>query len=250
MNRYKLVISYDGTDYHGWQSQPNRPSIMHALQKSFALVFKKKISLFGASRTDAGVHALGQVATIATDLTLDPSKLQSVWNNALPHDIVIRSVVHDNAFNPFVHVDKKIYYYHLFLKRPLSFTHRFGTYFPRKLDIDKLRKSLQCFVGTHDFRSFATGNEREDTVRVLTEASIFRLNRFDCYRIHISGQRFLKYMVRRIVGACLKVASTDLPVDSLRDALAQKNAQQQFPTAPAKGLMLYKVIYKKRLNDE
>ncbi|HEB41881.1 MAG TPA: tRNA pseudouridine(38-40) synthase TruA, partial [Candidatus Dependentiae bacterium] len=117
MNRYKLVIAYDGTDYCGWQEQKDKPSITSVLKKTFNSVFGKEISIVGASRTDAGVHALGQVALGRTDLVAIPAeRLQRAWNNVLPAHIVIRSL--DQAvpsFHPFYNVEQKTYHYHFFL---------------------------------------------------------------------------------------------------------------------------------------
>src|SRR5260221_4370762 len=210
MNVYKLVIAYDGTDYFGWQDQPEKPSIAASLNKAFAKVFKSEIKVLGASRTDAGVHALGQVARIKTDLAITPEKLKWAWNNALPADIAIRSLeLVEDSFNPFCNVAQKIYHYHFFVERPLPFVQRYGYFYPYKIDFDILKESLQFFVGTHDFCAFKSSEDtRENTVRTIDAITIDYLPRYKAYRITVKGQKFLRHMIRRIVGASLAVASS------------------------------------------
>src|SRR5579863_8405368 len=116
---YKLVVSYDGSVYSGWQAQTEKPSVAQAMNNVFKRVFKKEVKVLGASRTDAGVHALGQVVRIKTDLDISPDTLRWAWNNGLPEDIAIRSLeLVNDSFNPFCNVEQKTYYYHFFLERP------------------------------------------------------------------------------------------------------------------------------------
>jgi len=120
-HRYKFIVSYDGTDYCGWQEQKKKPSITAVLKETFNSAFSKKISIVGASRTDAGVHALGQVVLGRTDLAIPTERLQCAWNNVLPAHIVIRSL--DQAvpsFHPFYNVEQKTYHYHFFFKPPIA----------------------------------------------------------------------------------------------------------------------------------
>lgn len=246
MKRYKLIIAYDGTDYHGWQVQPGLTTIAGTLQDRFYNAFQMSCQLMGASRTDAGVHALGQIAECRTAFDLEPEKLRLAWNNVLPADIVIHSLEHaEETFSLFKQVDTKIYYYHFFLERPLPFVQRYGWFYWHPVDLDKLYKALQIFVGTHDFRSFCTGNEKANTIRRINSASIEHFRRFNFYRIVITGPSFLRYMIRRIVGASLEIASrADLPIKTLTEALEKRDPRQLLPTAHAKGLLLYKIIYK------
>ena len=191
---------------------------------------------------------MGQVAECRTELDLDPEQLIFAWNNALPLDISIRSLerVDTSDFHPHKNVDYKIYYYHVFLERPLPFVQRYGYFFHYPITTTTLHKALQIFVGTHDFRSFCTGDEMgKDTIRTIDMASVEYFKRFNFYRIAIKGQSFLRYMIRRIVGACLEVVSRpDLSITALEEALAKKDPQQILPNAPAKGLLLYKIVYK------
>jgi len=247
MQKYKIVVAYDGTDYCGWQKQKSVPTVAQRLEDTFRTVFEKSISIVGVSRTDAGVHALGQVASFRSDFAIPQEKMFSAWNNMLPPDIVIRDlqkIPQDESIHQYV--EQKTYYYHFFTKRPLPFVQRYGWYYRYPIDIKKLQKALNVFVGTHDFRSFCTGDEHEDTVRTIDTISLEYFARFNAYRIMVKGPRFLRYMIRRIVGAAIEVASRDnLPINYLQEVLDEKDPEQTLPNAPAKGLLLYKIRYGK-----
>lgn len=246
MNHYKLVIAYDGTNYYGWQEQRDKPSITQELKKTFTAVFGKKISIIGASRTDAGVHALGQIALCRTDLSLSASRIVSAWNNALPCDIVIRSLQEvQSQFHPYFGVKQKTYYYHFFLKRSLPFLSRYGWYYPYPINSAILKKALHFFVGTHDFTSFCSSSDiRKNRIRTIDMINLTHLNRFDMYRITIKGQKFLQHMIRRVVGASIAIASiNNKSLDTLQEVMHAKNANHAFPNAPAKGLLLRNIIY-------
>lgn len=248
MQKYKIVVAYDGTDYYGWQKQNDErhlPTVCQALEDSFYAVFKQRVSIFGVSRTDAGVHAFGQVAQFCTDIQIDPQRMLAAWTNKLPSDISIRSLDPvERDFNLHHNIIHKIYQYHFFVARPLPIPQRFGLFYRFPVDIAKLQDALQVFVGTHDFRSYCTGDEREDTVRTIFSATVAEVEP-GCYRIEFCGPKFLRYMIRRIVGACLYVASRpDVDVSYLRIVLDEKNPEQIVPNAPAKGLILQSILYK------
>jgi tRNA pseudouridine38-40 synthase len=247
MNIYKLIIAYDGSDYYGWQDQPEKPSVAAALNHAFTTVFKTEMKVLGASRTDAGVHAMGQVARIKTDLNISADKLKWAWNNALSPDITIRSLeLVDESFNPFCDVSQKIYYYHFFVERPMPFIQRYGCYYPYKIDFDLLRAALQFFVGTHDFCSFKSSEDtRADTVRTIDSIDLTYIAKYKVYRITVKGQKFLRHMIRRIVGASLSVASKQHnSLEFLQRVMAACDPRHTLPNAPAKGLLLHKIIYK------
>lgn len=245
MRYYKIIVAYDGTDYAGWQVQPDHISIAQQLQNTFSEVFKRPLILYGVSRTDAGVHALGQVATFKTDLNISSEAMHKAWQARLPLDIAIRSLeLVEPGYNPHAHILHKTYWYHFFQERPLPFFQRYGWYVRYPVNIEKLQECLQVFVGTHDFRSFCTGDEHEDTVRTIHAITVSWAPEYHAYRIAVQGPKFLRYMIRRIVGAAIFVASKPhLSVDTLIQALAEKNPEQTLPKAPAKGLMLYEVVY-------
>ncbi len=249
MNRYKLTIAYDGTELLGWQEQADQlPTVMAALREHFRRTFHQPLEyLVGASRTDAGVHALGQVARIKIPFEPDMQTLRWAWNNSLPSSILIRRIDPvEQTFHPQHNVQSKTYFYHFFTgQRPLPFFARYGWFVPGAVDIDLLRELLQVFVGTHDFRSFCTGAELTGkTVRTVNTISVSYLERFGMYRIQVEGPSFVRYMIRRLVGAAMTVATdTHASAADIERALAQKDPQQHFLTAPAHGLMLASIVY-------
>ena len=248
MNRYKLIIAYDGTRYHGWQAQKELPSVAGTMQDSFKKIFKREVIVRGASRTDAGVHALGQVAIAKTDLTIDAEQLKYAWNNRLPADIIIRSIQRvDENDNIYANITAKTYYYHFFLERPLPFVQNYGWYIHNPVGIEKLKAGLQIFVGTHDFRSFCSSEDtRENTIRTIHSIRVEQFKKWGIYRIVVHGPAFLRHMIRRIAGAALTVAyRQDLPISTLKEALEEKNPVQILPNAPPHGLLLYKIKYGK-----
>jgi tRNA pseudouridine38-40 synthase len=256
--RYCIRIAYDGTLYHGWQAQPGYKTVAGTLQKTFEKVFGRSVSILGASRTDTGVHAFDQVAMFACDLSIRPEALLQAWNNKLPDSIVIRSLEPVGPhWNPHVDVHAKTYWYHLFTQRPLPFVEKHGWFYRYPFDQEKLKDCLKIFEGTHDFRSFCSleesefENAKKDTVRRIDRADLEYSEQFSCPRVAIVGPRFLRYMVRRIVGACVDVAARkDVPVDYLVEILAARNPEHTLPKAPAKGLMLASIEYKKGEHDE
>jgi pseudouridylate synthase I len=249
MQKYKMIVSYDGTDYFGWQRQPeNVPTICGQIEKTLAHVFHKKIALSGASRTDCGVHALGQTVSFSLDFDIKPEKILYALNSNLPEDIFIRKLEPvSQEFNVYKNVELKIYYYHFFTSRPLPFVQRYGYFYKHPIDFDKLERALNVFVGEHDFRSFCSGDERENTVRYIKTIYLEYVNKYNAYRIVVEGPKFLRYMIRRIVGAAIQVASQDaMDINYLKNALQEKNPEQPLlPNAPPKGLLLYKIKYSK-----
>lgn len=245
MNYYKLIIAYDGTNYQGWQEQKDVSTIVNVLIKTFKHAFHCDLTIIGASRTDAGVHSLGQTALVKSELNLQAEQLKTIWNKRLPADIVITLLEKvDSTFHPMVKVKEKTYHYDFFLDRPLPFIQRFGLYFYWKVDIDKLRECLNIFVGTQDFRSFCSGDEMKTTIRTINEINLQYLVDLNVYRITIKGKSFLKYMIRRIVGASLEVASRkEVRVDYLKKVLKEKDPNQTLLNASPKGLILYKIDY-------
>jgi len=247
VQKYKIVVAYDGTDFHGWQVQPNETTIVGTLQNSFLQSFGKTVSILGASRTDAGVHAIGQVALCKTEFGLEPEQLKYAWNNALPKSIVIRSLERaGDDFYPFAYVVSKTYYYHIFLQRPLPFVARYGWFwkFIDRVDWQKFETAMQLFVGTHDFRSLCKNEEGESTIRAIDSIGVKTIKRFGTVRVEIKGKGFLRYQIRRIIGAALDVASKpELSVKLIKQKLKNTSDQQEFTRADACGLCLRKIVY-------
>lgn len=250
MSIYKLIVAYDGTDFHGWQEQAQDQTISSVLQKSFAHIFQHKISIVGASRTDSGVHALGQVAKIKTDLDLSPDILIKAWNNSLPKSILIRKLEKiDNSFHPQSNVLQKIYYYNLFTKRPLPFFARYGWYirYMQDLDLDKFYKNLKLYEGEHDFTSFCKieKGEIKNTIRKIDSVDLEKFSKQGLIRITIKGKSFLRFQIRRMIGYALDVSrQDDLDINYLKDILLKPDKQQKLFKADACGLILSKIIYK------
>ncbi|MBI2353224.1 tRNA pseudouridine(38-40) synthase TruA [Candidatus Dependentiae bacterium] len=245
MTCYRIVVAYDGTSYHGWQAQPDVTTISQVLSDTFFSVFSQPILLHGASRTDAGVHALGQVAIVRCPVLIPVEKVMRAWNHALPNDILIKDVrLLDQLIHPHDGVVQKTYMYHFFVSRPSPFVQRYGWYYRKPVDIDLLQKALNIFVGTHDFRSFCTGDDLIDTVRTIDSIQVEFLKEYEAYRISLKGRSFLRYMVRRIVGASLEVASKrNMTLIDLNRILKNRNPCHTLPNSPAKGLLLYQIDY-------
>lgn len=247
MPTYRLLIAYDGTAYHGWQKQPKLPSIEGTLEAVFHRVFKVQPTILGASRTDAGVHSLGQVVRLKTGLVLNPKKLMFAFNNRLPSDILIRQIdlVPDN-YSPHLGVVKKIYYYHIFTQRPMPYAARYGWYYPHSIDIALFKQALALFVGMHDFRSFCSVEDtHEDMVRSIESIEVTYLKRFNAYRVTVVGEKFLRHMIRRIVGAAVTAATEEsrYTQEDLKTVLHNKNPHHTLPNAPGQGLVLSRIIY-------
>lgn len=249
MHKYKIIVAYDGTDFHGWQIQPKDVSIASTLARVFQKTFGEAIIVTGASRTDAGVHAFGQTAHFSTSITIDPELIRTAWNAALPSSIIVRSIeLVGNDFHACFNVEQKTYYYHLFLKRPLPFVARFGWYyrFIRFVDLAKFEQGLQIFVGTHDFTALCKLEPDKSPIRTVDSITVEYIKPWGMLRVVVKGKSFLRYQIRRIVGYSLDVARRpELPVNYLEDVLKSKNAQQTLLQADGMGLCLRKIVYKR-----
>lgn len=245
MNVYRIVVAYDGTDYQGWQYQPNATTISGTLMQAFRTVFFQEANILGASRTDAGVHALDQVAIVRTIIDIDSQTMLRAWSKAIPSDIVIKEIQKlSQLVHPHDGVMVKTYAYHFFIQRPSPIYQRFGWFIYKPINLDILRSALSLFVGTHDFRSFCTGMDLIDTVRTIDSIKLCFVPEWNAYKIEVKGKSFLRYMVRRIVGACLTVAlDLDMNIEDLQKVLNLKNPCHTLPNAPAKGLILEKIEY-------
>ncbi len=248
MQKFKIVISYDGTSYQGWQSQPHKKTVADCLCQAFHKVFGQSITLLGTSRTDSGVHALRQVATFKTDLNLDLNQIVRGWNNILPDDILIRSIEKvPETFNPLLNVSQKIYYYNIFLSQPLPFFARYGWFYDFIGDVDwkKFEKALQLFIGKHDFRSFCkVEDDDRSTIRTIDAVSLRKISGWDMLQITIKGKSFLHFQIRRMVGYALDVARRkNLSLDYLQRILENPSPLQTLTRAEAKGLFLCRIIY-------
>jgi len=249
MYKYKIIIAYDGTDFHGWQIQPVDVSVTSTLTRIYKKIFGQDILIVGASRTDAGVHALGQVAHFSVALKMDTTKILTAWNASLPKSIVIRSIeLVDSTFHACFNVEQKTYYYHLFLQKPLPFVARFGWYyrFIRFVDLKKFEECLQIFIGEHDFTALCKLEPGKSPVRTIDAISVEYIRVWGMLRVTIKGKSFLRYQIRRIVGYSLDVARRpELSVHYLQEVLKSKNPEQTLLQADPIGLCLRKIVYKR-----
>ena len=244
MKRIKLTIAYDGTNYCGWQIQPNGITIEEVLNKALKKLTGEDICVIGASRTDSGVHAMGNVAVFDTETTIPAEKLAMALNQRLPEDIVVvKSEEVSPDFHPRYCDCSKTYEYHIINTRIPVPTKRLTNYFVSyDLDIDNMRKAASYLVGEHDFVSFCNvRTDVENTVRTI--ASIDILTSGDEITIRITGNGFLYNMVRIIVGTLIRVGRGFYEPEKVKEILEAKDRKAAGVTAPANGLMLVEIKY-------
>ena len=242
MHNYKLVISYDGTDYHGWQRQPDKKTIQGLLEETLARIVQKKVNIIGAGRTDAGVHALGQVASFKAEIGLKDEELHRALNSMLPGDIRIISLEKVNReFHARKMALSKTYVYRIFNSQLIPpFLHRYALYWPYPLDVKAMARAASLFEREADFSSFSS-NRTLNPVRKITFSQIAKRKQEIVYTVKASG--FLRYMVRTIVGTLLEIGKGKLAPEDIEEMFREKKRTPASPTAPAKGLFLLEVEY-------
>ncbi|EPP36565.1 tRNA pseudouridine synthase A [Chlamydia avium] len=247
MTRVVLLIAYQGTTYAGWQRQPNALSIQEVLETAVSQVIRKPLVITAAGRTDAGVHAYGQVAHFSQPDHPDfshPQKIKKILNAILPKDIVIRDVViTDTPFHSRFHASAKEYRYFLTrANKPLPWQRHFYYSPPHILRTDLMIQGAHYLIGTHDFASFANqGREYSSTIRTLFSLDI--LDEDDTVTIICKGNGFLYKMVRNIVGSLLDISKQKYPPEFLIEILNKKNRRHGPPAAPSYALSLYHTCY-------
>lgn len=244
MKRIKLTIAYDGTNYCGWQIQPNGITIEEILNKALSKMTGEEVFVIGASRTDSGVHAMGNVAVFDTETTIPTEKIAVALNQRLPDDIVItKSEEVALDFHPRYCDCSKTYEYHIINTRIPIPTKRLTNYFVSYvLDIDKMRQAASYLVGEHDFVSFCNvRTDVENTVRTITALDI--ITNGNEITIRITGNGFLYNMVRIIVGTLIRVGRGFYEPEKVKEILEAKDRKAAGVTAPAHGLMLVEIKY-------
>lgn len=244
MKRIKLTVAYDGTNYCGWQIQPNGITIEEVLNRALSKLTGEEIRIIGASRTDSGVHARGNVAVFDSDTSIPPERIAYALNQHLPEDIaVVRSEEVPADWHPRYCGCTKTYEYHILNAEVPDPTRRLTTYFVSyKLDIAKMQQAAEYLVGEHDFASFCNiHTDVEDTVRTIYELQVFKQE--DELTIRIRGNGFLYNMVRIIVGTLLRVGRGYYTPEQVKEILEAKDRQAAGVTAPPQGLMLVKIEY-------
>lgn len=245
MRRIKLTIAYDGTNYCGWQVQPNGITIEEVINKALKKLTGENIQVIGASRTDSGVHAMGNVAVFDTETTIPAEKIAMALNQRLPEDIVIvQSEEVPLDFHPRYCDCSKTYEYHIINTRIPMPTKRLTNYFVSyTLDIDKMRQAASYLIGEHDFVSFCNiRTDVENTVRTIQELDI--ITNGDEITIRITGNGFLYNMVRIIVGTLVRVGRGFYEPEKVKEILEARDRKAAGVTAPAHGLILTKIEYK------
>ncbi|MBZ5580433.1 MAG: tRNA pseudouridine(38-40) synthase TruA [Acidobacteriia bacterium] len=240
MRRIKIQVAYDGGGFHGWQVQPGLPTIQGLLERVIAEIESKPVPVAGSGRTDAGVHALGQVAAFSLENPIPPLNLKRAMNRLLPPTVRILTVdeVHPD-FHPRFAARAKTYEYRMAREEVCSpFEWPFVHHYPYPLDEERMSRLAAVFAGEHDFTAFAASDDRDDEgkskVRSIFASTLQRRGGHLIYRVRGSG--FLKHMVRNLVGTLIEAGKGNI-LDL--EALPEKSG----PTAPAKGLFLIDVEY-------
>lgn len=243
---YKMLLSYDGTRYGGWQVQLNSTSIQTLVQKALETALRHEIDLTGSGRTDAGVHAIGQVAHFRTK-EINPDKLLYSLNGLLPDDIRIKKIEKAaDDFHARYSAKGKIYHYHLHLDRIMNpFKRSYCFHVLEKIDLPLLINAAKHFIGTHDFTSFANeahkGSAAKDAVRTMQKLDI--MEEEGGIRLEFMADGFLYKMVRNIVGTLIDVAAGRISVEELPIIFTAKDRKKAGFSAPPQGLFLVKVLY-------
>lgn len=244
MKRVKLTVAYDGTNYHGWQVQPNGNTIEAELNRHLSELLQEDIRVIGASRTDAGVHALGNVAVFDTVARMPADKISYAMNTRLPADIRIQDSCQVAAdFHPRFCNTVKTYEYRILNRRfpdPTKRLYSFFYYYP--LDVEKMRAAAAYLVGEHDFQSFCTMKpETENTVRTIYALDIEKEG--DMLVLRVTGNGFLYNMVRIIAGTLLRAGGGFFPPEYMQTILEGKNRELAGETARPEGLTLVEIKY-------
>lgn len=239
MKRIMLWVAYDGTNYHGWQIQPGVDTIEGELNKALTQLMKEEIQVTGASRTDTGVHALGNLAVFDTGTNIPPKKVSYALNALLPEDIRIQqSCLVEGDFHPRKTATRKTYRYQIqtgefpnpLLQRYVHFTYH-------SLDIEKMKEASTYFLGEHDFKSFcAAGSTAETTVRRIYDLQVEKKQ--ELIEIKVTGNGFLYNMVRIIAGTLMEVGRGKIEPKEIKEIIKALDRTKAGPTAVAKGLTL------------
>lgn len=255
MRKIRLLLEYDGSAYHGWQVQKEGLTIQGILEEKVFQVAGAPSSIIGASRTDAGVHAFGQVAAFRTGSQLDAATITRALNAVLPQDIrVLAAAEAESSFHPREDALRKRYVYMIANQRvPSAFLYRYTWTVPQMLEMSLMEEASSVLIGKHDFAAFmGTGSDIKDPVREIYSLDIEKLAAVDfmtvCLKgtfikITIEANGFLRHMVRNIVGTLVEIGRARIPSFRMKEILDSRNRRQAGQTAPAKGLFLERIDY-------
>jgi tRNA pseudouridine38-40 synthase len=244
MPQYRLLLEYDGTDYHGWQLQPDARTLQGVLEAALATALRHPVRIAAAGRTDAGVHAMGQVVSFRSEHLVEPWELRKSLNALTPTDMAIREVaLVADGFDPRRHATARVYEYRLWNQAWRSaFWHRFTWHIPRALDLRAMRFGAAALAGRHDFSAFrASDCDSDSPVRTVVQSGFTEAEGLCVYRIEANA--FLKHMVRAIVGTLVEVGTGQRRPESVAEVLASRDRSRAGQTAPPQGLVLTAVRY-------
>lgn len=242
---FKLIIEYDGSSYHGWQRQKNRKTIQGEIEKAIMTITGKKIALTGSGRTDAGVHAFGQVANFYCDTEISPEVFQRGLNSLMPKDIIIKEC---NTVNEKFHArydaKTKTYQYRILNRTtPAAICRQYAWFIKKKLDLDAMQSAILHIIGTNDFKAFeGAGSPRSSTKRRVINTGLQQKEK-EYLIFEIEADGFLRFMVRNIVGTLLDVGLCKITPDDFKKILLSKDRNLAGATAPPHGLFLMNVKY-------
>lgn len=243
MNNIKLVIEYDGTNYDGWQQQKSGKTIHQTLNKAIVKVVNEEITLLGAGRTDAGTHAIGQVANFETQSNIPLFNLAQAINYYLPKDIVVKSAKKvPEKFHSRYSAKSKVYRYTILNSNTRSAIGRnYCHYYATDLDIEKMQKASKALIGKHDFSTFKSKSEVISSVRTIKKLEIKKKGEYLFFTIEADG--FLYKMVRAIVGTLLEVGRGKMTIGKFKETVKSGIRSKAGNTVPAHGLCLLRVKY-------
>lgn len=244
MRKLKILIEYEGTRYSGWQCQANGLAIQEVLQKTLKKITQEKKSVVASGRTDAGVHAEGQVAHFFTASRMNSREFLKAFNSLLPSDIVVKKVQEvDSKFHAQKSATQKTYRYTILNRDfPSALRGRQAHYIASPLNVSAMRRAAKYLVGKHDFSAFqGAGGKVNSTVRKINSLTIQKKE--DWVYFNVVGNGFLKYMVRNIVGTLIQVGQEKITAEQTQVILQSCDRTQAGPTAPARGLCLVAVKY-------
>ena len=244
MRNIKLVIEYDGKEFNGWQKQPNKLNIQGTIEQAIKNITGEEVELNASGRTDAGVHALGQVANFKTNSQIPIEKFAIAINSRLKKSIIIKNAEEvDERFHSRLTCKRKTYRYIINNSIEGSAIYRnLETHIPQKLDISKMEKALKYFEGEHDFKAFkASGTSSKNSVRTIYKTNIYKEN--NRIYIELTGNGFLYNMVRIIVGTLVEVGLEKIEPEKIQEIIKSKKRENAGKTLPPNGLYLVNVEY-------
>ena len=240
--RYKLTISYDGSYFNGYQRQIGLPTVQGKIEEALKIIFKEDITIKSAGRTDTGVHAINQVAHFDSDINVPIKGLKKVLNKSLQPHIYIKDInIVDETFHARLSATSKEYHYYISTNEYNPLKSSYVYYYNHNIDIDKIKKAMNCFIGTHDFKSLSKGHDKEETIRTIYSFDV--AEKSGVYEFIIIGNGFLRNMVRIIMAILLKVNENKISIDDVTKIINEKNRKTAPWLAPAEGLYLFNIFY-------